>query len=71
MASSFLICAFLSEHLSYHLFGIGFGASEGLRELIRLDPSKMPIVYCLSSPGAGKTFASLSAALSLVRSKGS
>ncbi len=64
----------MSEPLSYHLFGIDFGANEGQRELIRLirlDPNKMPVVYCLGSAGTGKTFASLAAALSLVRSKGS
>ncbi len=64
----------MSEPISYHLFGIDFGANEGQRELIRLirlDPHKMPVVYCLGSAGTGKTFASLAAALSLVRSKGS
>ncbi len=64
----------MSDPLTYHLFGIDFGANEGQRELIRLirlDPSKMPVVYCLGSAGTGKTFASLAAALSLVRSKGS
>ncbi len=63
----------MSEALSYHLFGIDFGANEEQRELIRLiriDPTRMPVVYCLGDAGTGKTFASLAAALSLVRGKG-
>lgn len=64
----------MNENVSYCLFGIDFGANEEQRELIRLirvDPSKMPVVYCFGSAGTGKTFASLAAALSLVRGKGS
>ena len=64
----------MSDAPTYHLFGIDFGSNEGQRELIRLirlDPSRLPVVYCLGDAGTGKTFASLAAALSLVRSKGS
>ena len=64
----------MSEPLSYRLFGIDFGSNFEQRELIRLirmDPAKMPVVYCLGAAGTGKTFAALAAALSLVRAKGS
>ena len=58
----------------YELFGFDFRQNEGQRELIRLiniDPTLMPVVFVKGSAGTGKTFASLAAALNLVRGKGS
>jgi phosphate starvation-inducible protein PhoH and related proteins len=61
------------EAISYKLFGVDFGSNPEQREfvrLMRLPPSKMPLIYCLGDAGTGKTFVSLAASLSLVRGKG-
>lgn len=57
---------------NYVLFGIDFRNNPEEKELIRLireEPSKKPVVFCLGDAGTGKTFTALAAALSLVRGK--
>lgn len=62
-----------NESQSFRLFGVDFGENEEQKELIHLireDPKRCPLVYCDGDAGTGKTFASLAAALSLVRNHG-
>jgi len=63
-----------SNSSNYQLYGIDFTQNPEQRELIRLindDPERTPVVFCKGSAGTGKTFATLAAALNLVRGKGS
>ena len=57
----------------YQIFGIDFSQNEKQKELIkliRMDPKRKPVVFVSGEAGTGKTFASLAAALDLVRKHG-